>query len=190
MKRPSFLQGVIVAALFALVGSISLAGLSIVLGGAVALQIVTTALGGAYIVYLLSQSNERTGRIAIIAAWGVVTTCSWLLTADLSMTLITQSVLISIVRALYHHTRVLAGMADFGLSLFALSAAAWASSQSGSMFMTVWCYFLVQALFAGIPASFNTREQIISADKSTREDNFGRAFRAAETAIRRIATQR
>ena len=70
MKRPSFLQGVIVAALFALVGSIGLAGLSIVLGGAVALQIVTTALGGAYIVYLLSQSNERTGRIAIITACG------------------------------------------------------------------------------------------------------------------------
>ena len=190
MKRPGFFKGVVVAAVFALAGSIAFAGLSILVGGAVALKIVTITLGGAYIVYLLHSASERIGRLAIFATWGVVTTATWLLTSDLSMTLITQCVLISTVRTLYHHASVLAGLLDFALSAFALSAAVWASDQSGSVFMTVWCFFLVQALFVGIPASFAQQELKTSAAKSAREDKFARAFRTAENAIRRIATQR
>ena len=189
MKRPSFFQGVVAAAMFALIGSIGFAGLSIVTGGAVALKIVTITLGGAYIVYLLNRSSERIGRIAIFAAWGVVTTSTWLFSADLAMTLITQTVFISVVRTLYHHTQALAGLLDFLLSAFALSAAIWASGQSGSLFMTVWCFFLVQALFVGIPSSFKHEAKQARAGKSAQEDKFSRAFRAAETAVRRIATQ-
>ncbi|TDJ27262.1 MAG: hypothetical protein E2O59_08475, partial [Gammaproteobacteria bacterium] len=65
MKRPGFFKGVVVAAVFALTGSIAFAGLSIVIGAAVALKVVTITLGGAYIVYLLHSSSERIGRLAI-----------------------------------------------------------------------------------------------------------------------------
>ena len=188
MKRPSFFRGVVVAAVLALFGAIAFSGLSLVVGGAAALKIVTILLGGAYIVYLLRGANERTGRIAVFAAWIFVTSGIWFFTADLAMTLITQAVLISIVRALYHHASVLAGLLDLVLTAFALSAAAWASAHSGSMFLTVWCFFLVQALFIGIPSEFKIsrkteRQQMV-------ENEFGRAFRTAETAIKRIATQR
>ena len=185
MKQPGFIQGVIVAAALALTGAIAFAGLSVVASGAAALKIVTVALGGIYIVYLLVCSNEHTGRITIFMAWGVVTTTTWLLTTDLSMTLITQSVLISIVRTLFHHTRMLGGLLDFVLSAFALSTAVWAIGHSGSMLLTVWCFFLVQALSVYIPESLTNKEQQPPPENSVGEDKFGRAFRTAETAIRR-----
>ncbi len=190
MKKPGFLRGVVVAAALALAGSIAFSGLSLILGGAVALKILLTLLAGVYVLYLLRASAERTGRIAVFAAWLLVTGGIWFFTADLTLMLIAQAVSISIVRSLYHHAGVLAGLLDLVLSAFALSAAVWASAQTGSMFLIVWCFFLVQALFVGIPASFKPEQRQSTAQKFTPEDEFGRAFRAAETAIRRIATQR
>ncbi len=188
MKRPSFFRGVVVAAVLALFGAIAFSGLSLVVGGAPALKIVTMLLGGAYIVYLLRGANDRTGRIAVFVVWGFVTSGVWFFTADVAMTLVNQAVLISIVRALYHHASVLAGVLDLVLTAFALSAAVWASTHSGSMFLTVWCFFLVQALFVGIPSEFN--KSLKQGREQTIEDEFSSALRAAETAIKRIATQR
>lgn len=190
MKKPGFLRGIVVAAALALAGSIAFSGLSLILGGAVALKILLTLLAGVYVLYLLRASAERTGRIAVFAAWLLVTGGIWFFTADLTLMLIAQAVSISIVRSLYHHAGVLAGLLDLVLSAFALSAAVWASAQTGSMFLIVWCFFLVQALFVGIPASFKPEQRQSTAQKFTPEDEFGRAFRTAETAIRRIATQR
>jgi hypothetical protein len=190
MKKPGFFRGVIVAGVLALVGSIAFSGLSLILGGAVALKILLTLLAGAYVLYLLSASAERTGRVAVFTAWLLVTSCIWFFTADLALMMIAQAVSISIVRSLYHHAGVLAGLLDLVLSAFALSAAVWASAQSGSMFLVVWCFFLVQALFVGIPTSFKSEKQQSFAQELTQEDEFGRACRTAETAIRRIATQR
>lgn len=187
MKRQSFFKGVIVAAVLALVGSIAFYGLSYAAGSERAFHIVAIILGGAYIAYLLRGSSERTGRIVVFSVWVAITSGVWFLTTDLTLALLTQAVLISLVRTLYHHARVLAALLDFLLSTFALSAAVWASAQSHSLFLSVWCFFLVQALFVWIPASFNAGEQRAFAENSTRENEFGRAFRTAETAIKRIA---
>ena len=188
MKRPSFFRGVIVALVLALLGAIAFSGLSIVIGGALALKVVTILLGGAYIVYLLRGAKDHTGRIAVFVVWTLTTIGVWFFTTDLAIMLISQALLISMVRSLYHHTSVLAGLLDLVLTAFSLSAAVWASAQSGSLFLTVWCFFLVQALFVGIPSEFN---KSLKQERQQAADNeFGRAFRTAESAIKRIATQR
>ena len=186
MNKPGFFRGAVLAACLALTGAIVYAGLSTVIGSALAIRAVTAALGGAYVLYLLRRSEERSGRIAVFAGWGFVTTGIWMFADSLAMTFITQAILISLVRTLYHHRSSLAALLDLGLSAFALSAAVWASAQSGSFFLTVWCFFLVQALFVGIPSEFTNH----GSKSSAVDDQFGRAFRTAETAIHRIATQR
>ncbi|MFV2090727.1 MAG: hypothetical protein ACC642_08725 [Pseudomonadales bacterium] len=188
MKRPSFFRGVIVAAVLALAGAIGYAGLSTIIGPALAIRLVTAALGGAYILYLLRGSNDKTGRIAVFTGWITVTSGMWFVGVDLTGVIITQAVLISLVRAFYHHASVLAGLLDLGLSAFALSAAIWASAESQSLFLSVWSFFLVQALFVGIPAELRMTRK--PGNPQPVDDRFGRAFRTAETAIKRIATQR
>lgn len=188
MKRPGLFRGVIVAAVMAVSGAIAFAGLAAVFSAPLALRLVTVALGGAYVLYLLGCATDRTGRIAVFAGWAVTTAGFWLLLPEVAITLITQALLISLVRALYHHASVLAGLMDLGLSVFALAAAVWASGQSGSVFLTIWSFFLVQALFVGIPPAF--RKTGRQRYERTATDEFNRALRAAETAIRRIATER
>lgn len=187
MKRPGFFRGVVVAAVLALVGAIAYSGLATLIGAGFALKLITVALGGAYVLYLLSGTEDRTGRIAVFVGWLTVTGVVGFLTAGLTMTLITQVLLISTIRALYHHGSVLAALLDLGLSAFALSALVWASAESGSLFLSVWTFFLVQALFVAIPSDFKTQK---AGAQKPEADQFDRAFRTAESAIRRIATER
>ena len=182
--RAGFLRGVIIAAALALTGAVGYAGLSSILGGGSALQLITVLLGGCYVLYLLHTARDRSGRIATFGAWLLVSSSVWLADPGLGLVLITQAVLISLTRALYHHSSVLAGLLDLCLSAFALSAAVWASNESGSVFLTIWCFFLVQALFVGIPSDFR------QARPNDTPDHFDRASRTAEAAIRRIATER
>jgi hypothetical protein len=184
MSRPGFISGVIIAAVLALSGAIAYAGLSAIMGTDTALHMVIALLGGAYIVQLLRTSPERTGRIAVFAAWLITTGAMPLIAAGLGAALITQAVAISMVRGLYHHRSVLAALADLALSAMALSAAVWASAETGSFALSAWSFFLVQALHVFIPSRLPTGAERPSAQT---EDPFDRAHRAAEAAIRRIA---
>ncbi len=56
-----------------------------------------------------------------------------------------------LVRSLYFYSGVLPALMDLGLSALSITAAVWAISQSGSVFLATWCFFLVQALFVAIP---------------------------------------
>jgi hypothetical protein len=188
MSKPSFFKGVFIAAAFALVGAIIYAGLASVVGGGLSIRLVIILLGGAYIGYLLKGSEDRTGRIAVFAAWIAITAAMSFFSASLALALITQTVLISVVRTLYHHSSALAALLDLGLSSFALSAAVWASAETGSFFLTAWSFFLVQALFVVIPSEFGRVAN--PKDAAPEQDEFGRASRTAEAAIRRIATER
>ena len=184
MKQPNFFRGVAIAATLSVIGAVGYAGLSSLIGGRLALQLIIVLLGGSYVLYLLHTARDRSGRVATSGAWLLVSGSVWFLLPGLGAALITQAVLISLTRGLYHHGSVLAGLLDLGLSAFALSAAVWASNESGSVFLTTWCFFLVQALFVGIPSEFR------QARPNDNPDHFDRAFRTAEAAIRRIATER
>jgi hypothetical protein len=188
MNGAGFFKGVAVAVVLALLGAIGYAGLATFLSGGLALRLVVVALSGAYLIYLLRAAQDRTGRIATFTGWLVITLGMALYSDGLAIALITQTVLISVVRTFYYHRSALAGLLDLGLSGFALSAALWAGSETGSLFLTAWSYFLVQALFPVIP----TWSARYAAGKATEvsEDEFGRAYRTAENAIRRIATER
>ena len=185
MRRPGFPEGVLVALIAALAGSIFLAvvpGLS----GPAAGRAVIAGLGLAYVLYLLRCSHARSGRVVTLAAWLLGAGLSWALAADLAVYLGVHLGLIWLVRSLHHQPGPLAALADLGLHLSALLAGAWAYLHSGSVFLGIWSFFLVQALFVAIPGMVAGR----GADTGDPIDPFETASRGAEAALRRLSTQR
>jgi len=187
MKRPGFFNGVGVALVLALIGGAAFAALGAVFASGPVLQFIVTCLAGTYVAYLLRHSTERSGRFATFVLWLVGAFTGWLLAPNLAVLLCAHAILIWLVRTLYYHEGVLTSLADLGLSCLSLASMVWAAQQSGSLFLAVWCFFLVQALFVAIPTSFSASD----APGGDREsDAFYRAYHAAESAVRRIATQR
>jgi len=187
MKRVGFLSNVGVALLLSLLGGAGYAGLRLALGPATALQVVVAGLAGGYLLYLLMRAPERTGRVVAFSAWLAGTAAALMFSPHLGVLLCAQVLMIWLLRSLYFHSSAFAALADLLLSALAVGAGIWAAEQSGSLFMTAWCFFLVQALFVCIPAKFPRSQEDRDASAP---DTFMHAHRAAESAVRRLVNQR
>jgi hypothetical protein len=56
------------------------------------------------------------------------------------------------------------------------------------MFLATWCFFLVQALFVTIPPTVQ-RKQSTANNPAPNNDNFEKARRQADQALRQLFTQ-
>lgn len=187
MKKTTFWQGVVVALLLALIGSFSLAALPLFMTTATAWKLVVTALALGYALYLLQRSGERTGRIVVPSIFLLISLVGFG-TLPTGLFVLLQVALIWLVRVLYHHQRLLSALTDLALSALACAAAVWALA-TGSHFLTLWCFFLVQALFVWIPQV--TAADNGGADTTTAGDaDFEASRRLADAALRRLATGR
>ena len=184
MKRPTFLQGVGLALIAALLGEILFVTLSPLLGSYSALQWVIALGSFSYILYLLRASGERLGRLVTLAAWLVVTVVSMWLSPHLMAYLLAHVALLWLVRSLYFHASLFPALADLGLNILAVCAAVWATLQSGSLWLALWCFFLVQALFVMLPQKMNG----MSRGGITDNDPFEQAQRSAQSALRKLSS--
>ena len=181
MKRPSFIEGAGVALLLAVAAGIGLPGLTWLLGAGTAARALTALLALAYLIYLLGRSSERAGRAVVLVLWTLIAALLWISGLPLSIYLLAHLALAWLVRVLYFHPGPLAALADLGLTGAALVAAVGTYLHTESPALSVWCLFLVQALFVLIPV----RARPGAADPQ--EDRFERAHRNAETAVRRLS---
>ncbi len=184
MKQPTFLEGVVVALAASCVGAVVYAALTLVFPGAWVLRLLIAGIGLGYVLYLLSRSRERVGRVSVIALWSLVAAATWLLQPGLLVYVLVHLGLIGLIRSLYFYAGLLSALADLGLNGLSLAAAIWATLQSGSIFLSIWCFFLVQALFVAIPTSLDRTPQY---GRSQSEDRFERAYRAATAAVRKLS---
>jgi hypothetical protein len=187
MKKPSFFQGVVVAALLSMLCSVSVAGLAPVLGLPATLRVLIPVLGLVYILYLFRHNEERTGRVTALAAWAVLAAASWWFAPPLSLYLLIHATAIWLVRSLYYYAGILPSLLDLALGGFAVAACAWAASHSGSVFLACWCFFLVQASFVAIPPVIRGRQRL-QTDAVSHNDAFERARRQADSALRQLFT--
>ncbi|MCZ6888020.1 MAG: hypothetical protein O7H39_05940 [Gammaproteobacteria bacterium] len=183
MKRPTFLEGVIVAVVLAVSCGALIVGLNLVFSSATALSISISTLAGAYILFLLSRSAERAGRVAVFALWLLSAVAAALWIHSPALLLIVHAAMIWLVRTLYFHSSFLGSVMDAALSALALGALIWAGQQTHSAATAAWCFFLVQALFVAIPPTF------AKADRADDGEGFAHAYRAAQDAARRIAVR-
>ncbi len=186
MSRPSFLEGVLVALVASLLGSLLYAVLVPTLPGDPVLRLLITGIALGYIIYLLRHSPERVGRITVLAVWSLAVGAIWSLGPPLLLYLSLHLGLVWLIRSLYFYSSMLSALVDLGLSGLSLAATVWAASHSQSLFLSIWCLFLVQALFAVIPASMQRNGGATPAHQE--HDRFEHAHQAAETALRKLSS--
>jgi hypothetical protein len=134
--------GALVAFVLALAGAAVFAATTPWLSTAHAIRGIAIALGGAYTLYLLSRSEERTGRIATVALWCVATALAVVFASSLPLFLICQVASIWLIRSLYFHGSIVAALADLGLGGLALAFAIWAARTAASCSrsgVSSWC---------------------------------------------------
>ena len=188
MKRPSFLHGVIVAAVLGFFASAIVATLTPFVGLGAVIRLVIPAMGLAYLLYLFSRSEEQVGRVTALFAWGVVATFTWWVSPPLPLYLLIHVGAIWLLRSLYFYSGVMPALMDLGISTLSVSATVWAISRSGSVFLATWCFFLVQALFVAIPPAIKSKQKA-QRNTATDNENFERARRNADQALRQLFTQ-
>jgi len=192
MKRPTFLQGVGVALAMAFAGAALYTAMSPFAVAAGLLRLIVSGLALAYVVYLLAASPVRTGRFAAFVLWLTAVVVASFLAPTLPAYLLAHVLLIWLVRSLYYRHGLLPALLDGGLSVIALAAGIWAALGTGSLFLALWCFFLVQALFVAIPdrvPADRVTGRAAPGAASGPEDDFGRAYRNAEAAVRRLSTE-
>jgi hypothetical protein len=185
MKRPGFFEGMALALVLSLAGSLAYGGLSLFLPAGPVPRLIIAGLSFAYLLYLLRRSSERVGRLTTLAAWFAMAAAVWPWSLSLPLYLLAHIVTLWLVRSLYFHGSLTAALADAVLNGLALTAALWAARQTGSLFASLWCFFLVQALFSSLPNPVpGGRNRVGPAP----EDRFEQAHRAAEAALRRLSS--
>lgn len=189
MKRPGFFHGVIVAAVLGFCTSAIVATLLPFLGLGAVVRLVIPLLGLAYLLYLLTRSAERLGRVTTLTVWTTMAAVTWWATPPLPLYLMIHVGAIWLVRSLYYYSGVLPALMDLGLSVLSVSAAVWALSHSGSVFLATWCFFLVQALFVAIPQTVHGQAKQ-RPKTSADSEKFERAKRQADAALHHLFTQR
>jgi len=187
MKRRSFSHGVIVALVLALLSSVCFVGLYPTGGIAVFVQVMLPVLCFIYIVYLLATSQVRVGRWTTMTLWGSMVVVVWWMSPSPIVDVAMHAGALWLVRSLYTYARVLPALMDLALTLFGLGFAVWAIFHTGSVFLTVWCFFLAQALFVLIPKDWPL--QLNKAADPSAVDSFNQARRKAESALRQLATR-
>ena len=188
MNRPSFFNGVIVAAVLGFSASAIVATLTPFVGLGTVIRLVIPALGLAYLLYLFSRSKERLGRVTTLSIWAVLAAVTWWVAPPLPFYLLIHVAAIWLVRSLYFYSGVMPALMDFGISALSVSATVWAISRSGSVFLATWCFFLVQALFVAIPPAVK-RAKESRQSSATENKEFEHARRQADQALRQLFAQ-
>lgn len=187
MKRPNFMEGIGVALAASIGGGLLFSMLTTVFAGGFVLRLLIAGMGLLYVLYLLRRSGEKIGHITTLAIWLVMASALWLLELSLPFYLMAHLGIVWLIRSLYFYSSLFSALADLGLLLFGVAAAAWALLETGNLFLSFWSFFLVQALFAVIPNSWN-RSGKPGKSAADAEDRFLLAHRAAEAALAKLST--
>jgi hypothetical protein len=186
MKSSTLFEGIIVALISSFVGSVIYFALSSVFSDSFLIRLLISGLSFSYILYLLSRSKEHIGRVTVASIWSLGIISLWFIWPPITLFVLMHIVAIWLVRSLYFYSSLLSSLADLALNGFSVAAAFWAASHTGSLFLTIWCFFLTQALFVLIPTRIRKKAST-TATSLQNEDKFQHAYRAAEAAVRKLS---
>ena len=189
MRKTSLGQGILAACVLSAVSVPLLRGLQW-LGGSSAMFIVV--LGLAYLAYLLAISPSRRGRVVLGLGSAVILLGAWIV-SPISVGVGALAVgLIWLVRSVLFYAGILPALWDGGLCTLSAVCALGTAVSTHRLWLAVWVFFLLQALFVYIPKQFargrygpsSGRGQAESASQS---EAFTRAHRAAEEVLQAMA---
>jgi len=184
MKTPGFWEGVLVAAILAICGEVIFSVLPWFLNRWQTQAAVITLLSLAYLFYLLRRAPVRTGRVTFVGSWTLLSLAALAYGLPTGLYLLLQLGCIWLARALYFRTGLFGALADLGLHALAAAAAVWAFSRSGSVLLSLWSFFLVEALFPLWPG-YQTKSTD-ARDANLINPRFEQAHRTALAALHRM----
>ncbi len=138
-----------------------------------------------YSIYLLGRSQQRTGRIIVTLSWLLMSVAIWWFELPLLHYALVHLAALWLIRSLYFHTSILSTVLDLGLIGFGVAVAFWALIHSSSPLLSLWCFFLVQAVFVTIPGRI--RPAPTNQDSSNSNIKFQQALRTAQSALNSLA---
>ncbi len=187
MRKITFWNGVVIAFLASVIGSIGFFVLTFIFSEDCTIRLLISVLAFAYILYLLSRSQERIGRITVMLAWFILLTMLWLFYPPLTLFLVLHILALWLIRSLYFYASLFSSLADLSLNALGIASSFWALHHTSSLFLTFWCFFLVQALFVYIPNEIK-RPNLDETALANSETAFKRAYQTAEAAVRKLST--
>jgi hypothetical protein len=187
MKKSTFWQGVLIALLGSSIGSIGFFALTFLFSEDCSIRLLISGLTVAYILYLLTNSQERIGRITVLLVGFILLVMLWVIFPPLFLFLVVHVLAIWLIRSLYFYTSLFSSLADLSLNTVSIASAFWALQHTASLFLTFWCSFLVQALFVYIPTGLK-RPNPEKANIANNKSDFKRAYQTAEAAVRKLST--
>lgn len=183
MKAPSFWRGATLALVLSVAGTLAYKALAPLAGAGPGIKLLVPALGLAYLLALLARHRVRAGHLAGVGAWALTAVLLWVFDPALWAWLLAQTMLIWLLRCLYVHDSLSAALLDAGLNGIALAAALATAFQTSSLFLCLWSFFLVQALYVLIPSRPS------AAPPHAQVSAFDQSERAARAALGRLATR-
>ena len=186
MSAPTFLRGVALALALALGAAVFMDGVATVFGAKSALRLIVTGLGLVYIGYLAASATRRTGIVTTLLFWAVATAAAWFVAPSIAVYALLQVAMIWLARSVLERRRPLAALADLSINAAAVLLATAAMTRTGSLFLTVWSFFLVQALHVAIPRFTRSGRPVPRPDL---ESEFDAARQRATTAIDQLVNR-
>jgi hypothetical protein len=183
MSRPTFTQGVVIAAVAAFVVASLVAALLPFIGVGSVARLMIPAVAFVYILYLVVSSGERTGNITTLSLWSALAAITWWIAPPLPYYVLIHVGGIWLVRSLYFYAGVFPALLDLALSALGVAGFVWAISRTGSVFLATWTFFLVQAVFAAVPRTVRPARKPETVDNRA----FDRARKQAEAALSELA---
>jgi len=186
MKTATFFEGIFVALIISFISSALLFTLSSLFPANIIIRGLISGISFAYILYLLSRSNERLGRIIVVSVLLISMTTMWFAWPPITFFIFGHMIIIWLVRSLYFYSSLASSLSDLTLNGFSILLAFVVAGHTDSLFLTLWCFFLMQALFVLIPKTIPKPKSEHSISVGNEED-FQQSYRAAQVAIQQLS---
>lgn len=188
MSTPSFWRSVLFALALSIVGALLHMVFVGVFGRALSLRLIVLVVSAIYVLSLLYASPLRSGRMVAGLAWLALAGLLVIFNPVLSVWLVLQTAFIWLLRGLQTYDSLIAAGLDALLCAIALAAAVATAMHTHSLFLTLWSYFLVQALQVFVPRRLQPHSSGAAVPGNDFND-FDSAYRNAEMALRRLSTR-
>jgi hypothetical protein len=190
MRRPTLLEGVLVALVLSLSVSPLVVLVQLALGSLLAWKLVLMVMAYTYICYLLVRSGRQSGRITLGLLALAVLLVSLVLNLRFATILLLGVTLLWGMRSWAYSRSLASAVLQGGVCVLGCGAALMAYKHHGSLALATWSFFLVQAAFVLIPAQCLHRPATpTGATQEGTSDGFARAYHAAEQALERLVTR-
>jgi len=183
----TFTRGVLMALGFAFLSSVAFN----VIGPGITFQtlvfLLVPILSFVYLLSIGKYRHRKSGWASCLVLWCVFTILLWALSAYLIDFVLLHAMALSALRSMFFHKNILSVLMDFALTVLAVCTSIWAVSYTGSIFLSVWCFFLVQAAFVAIPIWASLKS--VNTKPSSNSQAFDVAHRKAEEALQKMSSK-